>query len=140
MKVLPYIEVVGNIHRENMGKYISTDEVVEIGSKIFKLYKFYSQPFEMGMLMNPIKTPDIKSVSPNGIKLIDKWQEAENKKLFKFPNTKGISNFSVVEKIEGLIANNIPETLNDFITYCKPIIKLHWKQSIVDKYFNHKTK
>lgn len=148
MIALPFIEVVGNIHRENMGKTVSADEVVEIGSKIFKLYKFYSQPFDIGMLVNPIDEPNDIHYGEN-MKEYDKfhedlrkWEEEKDKVLFGGDYLKQVKElFQVEPEFKG--------TLNEFLILCKVLnehlkvdelpnkkITLKWKQSIVDKYFN----
>ncbi len=139
MIALPFIEVVGNIHRENMGKNLSTNEVVEIASKILRLQKFYSKPFDIGMLVNPIEKPNSSNDKYNMETVVNyrwifnadarKWKDAEDKKLFT----------------DICIAGKNPDcgkgvTLNDFISdYHRAGIELHWKQQIIDKYFKTKT-
>ena len=100
---------------------------------ICRLQGLYSYPFDIGMLINPIDQPTKYVSWSDNIK----WSKSESKILFEFPNSKRINN-SIVEQIKDGISVDLCETLNDFISDCnRRGIELHWKQSIVDRYFNH---
>lgn len=144
MQALPFIEVVGNIHKENIGKYISADEVVGISSKIFKLQKFYSQPFAAGMVINFIQFPKYEIWAKYNSKFskeTKKYLRKEGKVLFELQNNKRINN-TTIEQVRAMFPMQLCKTLNDFLTDCFKYLptELHWKQSIVDKYFNNQTK
>lgn len=160
MKAISFIEVVGNIHRDNIGKHISTNEIVEFASKILKLQKFYSQPFDIGMLVPPFAEPG--EYDEPILKM--KWREAEDRVLFDIE-----CNWNTLDEIVEMQRNEItgrirtkvwkiqssakgvvirfagdnPDTagcitLNEFVSdMYRHSRELHWKQSIVDKYFNH---
>lgn len=167
MRALPFIEAV---------KYIKVElneekqRLADYTQKVIELNEFYSQPFDIGMLVNPIEKP-VREINPPDLEdnrrltkiwkeKMEKWRKAEGKVLFKW--TEGISANNILISNDGThvrwhidirewdgnikyrnIMNEdtmlfpIPETLNYFISdCCRAGVTLHWKQSIVDKYFN----
>ncbi len=58
--------------------------------KIFRLRDFYNQPFDIGMLVNPIEKPKEDGIYTHGFNSptdypyqLKRWQEAEDKVLFE---------------------------------------------------------
>jgi len=126
MQALPFIEVVKSIY----GKWDGMpDKACEEMRWINLIEKFYSKPFDIRMIINPIECPEYEAWTKGDKKFneaTEKFLEAEDKKLFKDLFIAGKN----LDYGKGV-------TLNDFISdYHRAGIKLHWKQSIVDKYFN----
>jgi len=162
MIALPFIEVI-----KKAGFQIREFGNSKVGiygvNNMEEVVEFYSQPFDIGMLVNPIEQSKYVSYIDNVNKCakyyedLKKWQEAEDKILFEGLKIKGISNTSgetVYVYIEGfkdagfsgknerdMFKNSGCNyvTLEDFIhDQNRKGKSLHWKQSIVDKYFNIK--
>ena len=125
MKALPFIEALGKVDHQTL-------------YKVWKLKDFYSQPFDIGMLVNPIEKPETsddkyRESVPNYRWIfnddVKKWQEAEDKVLFEKDE---------FDKVGANTWNDMAEfcgTLDEFIyMFCFNL--KNWKQSIVDKYFN----
>ncbi len=150
MKALPFIEVVDNLVYSLCyeDEYGYSEKIIE------PLIEFYSQPFDMGMLVNPIKKPFYPILSCSLVRTegelrmdatrhaasekqcnkyevkLKRWQEAEDEVLFEKDE---------FDRVGGDTWNDMCEfngTLDEFINmFCFNPKK--WKQSIVDKYFNH---
>jgi len=157
MKAQPFIEAM---EFKEFGLLGENAELNSFKTNFLSLKEFYSQPFTIDILVNPIEKPDMKSVSPNGIKDIEKWQEAENCVLFEggrdldasgkcLPFQKYMFDFNddhfkiseffddeMLGECEKMYDFIKPETLNQFISDCnRAELDLKWKQSVIDKYF-----
>ena len=129
MKALSFIETLGEVDHQTL-------------YKVWELKKFYSQPFDVGMLINPIGKPDFnkkihldnmdRTAGYTELNILqderNKWKQAENKVLFDWSND--IFRINIVHT-KGI-------TLDEFLYKVKDLvegIELHWKQSIMEKYF-----
>lgn len=127
-------------------------------SNLSLLSVFYSQPFSINVIANPIGEVcpvHAKDFSSMRDKDYEKWADTEKNILFKywmksefgndFINVKGNCIYFKTDSYvirtdrdnpETAVIFPLPSTLDDFINDCNRVgIELYWKENVVNKYF-----
>jgi hypothetical protein len=134
MKVVPFNETLSAVKTSIFERNKDVDKIKEsFWFQHKELSEFYSQPFSIGMLINPFEKPwgeipDERKLNPKNSHDADiiKWKQAEELVLFdNVPNYSLLKGWNI-DKFEGDL---------DLFLKVHNDIGLRWRHWVVEKYF-----